>query len=120
MLFPESDDRFYQRLGDFLVVNEINPSESHFSMIPVPVGNLVDDRHDPAGHLAVPVCQKLGRLAVLTHRILLRIQGGQLIHIEIRNIVGAALIQFKWEFDERAKILPALYTLDSYRHGFWF
>ena len=119
MLLAEGDHRIDEAPGDLHVIDEIHPSEAHFGMVPVPVGNLVDDGHDTAAELAVLVSQELGGLAVAGHRILFR-QRMHFIQIQVRDIMRAILVEADREPDKVPQVFPALYFLDNNGHEVLF
>ena len=118
MLLAEGDDRLEQGLGDLLVVDEIDPAKADLGMVPVAVGDLVDDsRHTAYDLTFLVVSQVLLELGILTHRVLGHVQGGHLIDIEARDIVGAVLIQLQRELDKSLEFAFRLNSFDGYRHS---
>ena len=104
ILLAKGDDGLDEGLGHLLVVNKVHPPETHFLVLPVPVGNLVDDSNDAPRHFPVLVGQEHLGLGILAHGVLGHIQGGHLVHEDIGDIVGAVLVQLKGEFDESLEV----------------
>ena len=104
ILLAKGDDGLDEGLGNRFVVNEVYPAKAYFLVVPVPVGNLVDDGGDAAGYLSVFVGQEQSRFSVLAHGILGRVQGAHLIYVNVGNIVGAALVQLQGKLDESLQI----------------
>ena len=75
VFLAESNDSLQQGTGNLLVVDEIHPAETDLCVLPVPVGNLIDNGYHPAGHLSVLVCQEFTGFTILAHRIPGGIQG---------------------------------------------
>ena len=117
VLFSESDDGIDQRLGNLLVVDEIDPAEADFAVVPVAVRDVVDDGgHTPDDFAFLVVSQELLALGVFSHRVLVHVQRGHLVHEQAGHIVRTVLVQFQREFHEGAQVLAALDGLDGYRH----
>ena len=100
VFLAECNDGIYQRLGNFFVVNEIYPAETDLCMIPVAVGDMVDDGCDASHQLAVFVCQELAGKRVLVHGILPGIQRGHFVRIQVGDIIWAVFVQFEGELDK--------------------
>ena len=116
ILPAEGDDGLYEGLGNLFVVNEVHPAETHFLVIPVLVGDFVDDGRHTTHHLAVFVGQELGALGVLGHGVLGRIQGAHLVQIDIGNVIRAVLVQLQGEFYKGFKLSLCFHRFDSNRH----
>ena len=117
VLFSESDDRIDQGLGNLLVIDEIDPAEADFAVVPVAVRDVVDDGgHAPDDFAFLVVSQELFALGIFSHRVLVHIQRGHFVHEQAGHIVRAVLVQFQGKFHEGAQVLTALDGLDGYRH----
>ena len=117
IFLAEGDDPFNQGAGNFLVVDEIEPAETDFLVVPVPIRNFIDDCCYPSDKLSVLIGEETAEFRILDHGILFGIQGGHLVEIEVGDIVGAALVKAEREFHERTEILPGADFLNGYRHG---
>ena len=116
IFLAEGDDGLDEGLGDLLVVDEVNPAEAHFLVVPVPVGNLVDDGGYAAHDFPVFVGQELGALGVLGHGVLGRIQGRHFVEIYVGDVERASLIEFEGEFDEGFQLSLGLHFLNGNGH----
>ena len=117
MLLAEGDDRIDQGPGNLLVVDEIDPAEADFAVVPVAVRDVVNDSGYAADNLTFfVISQILLALGIFSHRVLVHVQRRHLVHEQAGHIVRAVLVQLQGEFHERAQILAAFDGLDSYRH----
>ena len=121
MLPAEIDNSIQERLGNLLVIDEIDPAETDLAVVPVAVCDVVDNGGNTPHNLPfLIVSQVLLAFCILSHRILGHVQRGHLVQEQAGDIVRTILVQFQGKFHERAQVLAALDGLDGYRRRLEF
>ena len=111
-LAPPCLHRFEQFARHFLVVDKIEPAETHHPLLPLFVGPTIDNGCHTAHYLLAFEGQKIASLATFERRIAVAAQRVHLILKQKRNGAVVAPIEVVIELDELSQVGPTFNSLD--------
>ena len=116
VLLAPCDDGVQEGVQDFLVFDEIEPSETHHGLFPELVGLEIDYGRHASHDLVVAVGEVQACVAEFICAVLLGIEGIVFVSHQRGDPVFAVLIKFKRECEEFTELPPVLDCYDLYRH----
>ena len=114
--FAPCSNSIEQSTADLVVIDKIDPAETHFFDTPSLVGDTVDDSGYASDNFSVTISEILNRLADIVRRVLGGIERIHLVQQKVRTELLAVLIQIVTEFGKLILLPLGFYFLKNDCH----